>query len=428
MDEEKSGIAEQPNDESPAVGGSVPGTPAEGPDRAGIGTGKGNPRPKPTRKQRAGVGIAAVAVILAVGGCAVATGSPAVALNQSTLVDESDEAAAVKATVEYDAPGKQDGSTPAIVRVQGTTDGNRSVEFAHALSMSGEQVELTPGSYTVTFVGIVNPDGSIERSKSTSVQLTVAEGGAPSVKGAYEHVDASDVADGEVEKVVGQIADAIKRGDATLVGDAGKKVSETAAANAKRNDKVDSAKVDESKAEADEAAETPSNASTGTNATASGGASGGSSTSGTVGQASQPASGDGSGGSGSASQSGSQSSGGSESSGGSSEPAQEQHVHSYAPVYRTETSSHEVVDREAYDEPVYTQVARDLCNGCNADITEDPWSHIEEQVLSGNYACGGYHTVYTTEVTYKHRNAVTHTETVSEQVLDHYECPCGARQ
>ena len=425
MDEEKNGIAEQPNGEGPAAGEGAPWTPSA----AGGGAKKGNPRPKPTRRQRMGIGIAAVAVALVAGGGVLAASAASQGQSggaASTATESASEQAAVKATVEYDAPGKQDGSTPAIVKVQGTTDGNRSVEFAHALSASGEQVELTPGSYTVTYVGIVNPDGSIERSKSTSVQLTVAEGGAPSVKGAYEHVDASDVADGEVEKVVGQIADAIKRGDATLVGDAGKKVSDTAAANAKKNGKVDTAKVDESKAEADKAAETPSNASTGTNAAASGGASGGSPSSGSVTQASQPASGgdsgSSSGGSGSPSQSGSQQSGG-----GSSEPAQQQHVHSW--VARTSqvlTGYTTVVDQEAWDEPIYSQVCRAYCNGCNMDITEDPHGHIKTQVLSGNKACGGWHDVFITQQTgTNHHDAVTHEEPVYETVTTYVCSGCG---
>ena len=428
MDEEKNGIAEQPNGEGPAAGEGAPGTPSA----AGGGAKKGNPRPKPTRRQRMGIGIAAVAVALVAGGGVLAASAASQGQSggaASAATESASEQAAVKATVEYDAPGKQDGSTPAIVKVQGTTDGNRSVEFAHALSASGEQVELTPGSYTVTYVGIVNPDGSIERSKSTSVQLTVAEGGAPSVKGAYEHVDASDVADGEVEKVVGQIADAIKRGDATLVGDAGKKVSDTAAANAKKNGKVDTAKVDESKAEADKAAETPSNASTGTNAAASGGASGGSPSSGSVTQASQPASGgdsgSSSGGSGSPSQSGSQQSGG-----GSSEPAQQQHVHSW--VARTSqvlTGYTTVVDQEAWDEPIYSQVCRAYCNGCNMDITEDPWGHIKTQVLSGNKACGGYSVVWRQIQTgTEHHGAVTHEEPVYETVTTYVCSGCGAER
>ncbi len=44
--------------------------------------------------------------------------------------------------------------------------------------------------------------------------------------------------------------------------------------------------------------------------------------------------------------------------------------------------------------PIYERVARDICNGCGLDITENPVAHIKEQALKGNYACGGHHTEY----------------------------------
>lgn len=48
----------------------------------------------------------------------------------------------------------------------------------------------------------------------------------------------------------------------------------------------------------------------------------------------------------------------------------------------------DVVVKEAWTEsvPVYEEQAR--------DITADPWGHIENEVLAGNTACGGYHTEY----------------------------------
>lgn len=56
----------------------------------------------------------------------------------------------------------------------------------------------------------------------------------------------------------------------------------------------------------------------------------------------------------------------------------------------------DVVVKEAWTEsvPVYEEQARDICNGCGKDITADPWGHIENEVLAGNTACGGYHTEY----------------------------------
>ena len=34
-----------------------------------------------------------------------------------------------------------------------------------------------------------------------------------------------------------------------------------------------------------------------------------------------------------------------------------------------------------------------FCNHCGADITDDPWGHIESSLLSGGY-CGSYHGDY----------------------------------
>lgn len=44
--------------------------------------------------------------------------------------------------------------------------------------------------------------------------------------------------------------------------------------------------------------------------------------------------------------------------------------------------------------PVYEERAREICNGCGLDITEDPWAHIDEQLDKDNYNCMGYHTEY----------------------------------
>lgn len=53
----------------------------------------------------------------------------------------------------------------------------------------------------------------------------------------------------------------------------------------------------------------------------------------------------------------------------------------------------DVVVKEAWTEtkPKYETKERSICNGCGKDITGKPWDHIEEQMLAGNTACGGYH-------------------------------------
>ena len=396
------------------------------------------------RKAAIGAGCAAIACALAVGiGIAATSGGAPQdqeaaqaqegSLYKSSLVEEKDEEATVALALSYEAPGRLDGASPAICRIQGTTDGNRAVDYYHAMSSASESVEIVPGTYTVTWVSMINPDGSIERAGGSAGAVTVAEGASPAAKGSYEHVDAADVADGELERIVEAVADAVKKGDGTLKGDAGRDAAEKAAAGAKANPKADSARIDESKQAADSSASQPVGA-TGSDPTgsASNGPTTGdlhqpSSSSGsaaaTTTQASAPAD--------SSQQSGAGQASGSAGGSSASEPAQEQqHVHSWAPVYRTETSSYEVVDQAAWDEPVYTQQEREICNGCGADLTgTDPWDHIGSQMLAGNYACGGFHTKWETVCTgTTHHDAVTHTETTSQQVLDHYECSCGARR
>ncbi len=400
--------------------------------------------PMTTRRKAAiGAGCAAIACALAVGIGIAATsgGSPEQeaaqaqegSLYKSSLVAEKDEEATVALALSYDAPGRLDGASPAICRIQGTTDGNRAIDYYHAMSSASESVEIVPGTYTVTWVSIINPDGSIERAGGSAGAVTVAEGASPAAKGSYEHVDAADVADGELERIVEAVADAVKKGDGTLKGDAGRDAAEKAAAGAKANPKADSAKVDESKQAADSSASQPVGA-TGSDPTGSASngpttgdlhqpSSSSSPSSGATTQASAPAD--------SSQQPDGGQASGSAGGSGASEPAQgQQHVHSYTiPVYRTETSSYEVVDQAAYDEPIYETQYRTICNGCGADITGDPWGHIDSQIDAGNFNCGGYHdSVTTVQVGTNHHDAVTHMETVSEQVLDHYECSCGARQ
>ena len=115
-------------------------------------------------------------------------------------------------------------------------------------------------------------------------------------------------------------------------------------------------------------------------------------------------------GSSSSGNSGSNGSGSGSSSGntGSNTPV---HEHSWVWVPNVVT----VVDREAYDEPVYKGVT--WCSVCNIEVSD---YHNKEMMLAGNYG----HSLFTKEVVdyYIHHDAETHTE-------DHgyYQCSgCGA--
>ena len=75
-----------------------------------------------------------------------------------------------------------------------------------------------------------------------------------------------------------------------------------------------------------------------------------------------------------------------------------EHNHTWVEVYKDvvhveEGHWEDVVVTPAWTEniPVYEERELSICNGCGKDITNDPWGHIEEQMLQGNTSCGGYH-------------------------------------
>ena len=77
------------------------------------------------------------------------------------------------------------------------------------------------------------------------------------------------------------------------------------------------------------------------------------------------------------------------------------HIHNWLPITQQITHpeegywADELVSGAWTEEiPVYEEHARDICNGCGLDITEDPWAHADEQLDLGNYNCMGYHTEY----------------------------------
>lgn len=86
----------------------------------------------------------------------------------------------------------------------------------------------------------------------------------------------------------------------------------------------------------------------------------------------------------------------------------------HEPVYENRW----VVDREAWDEvieePVYEMVERCICNQCGADITGDPWGHLEQSAITGGN-CGGYHSDWQKVQT------GTTSHTVHHEEQGHYE-------
>lgn len=122
-----------------------------------------------------------------------------------------------------------------------------------------------------------------------------------------------------------------------------------------------------------------------------------------------------------------------------SKPAE--HTHNWVAQYKTvnvpeKGHNEQVLVQAAYDEqvPVTEMKEFSICNQCGADITGDPWGHLEQSALNdGN--CGGYHSEWREVVTgYKtvHHEAVYETKYVvdspatTKQELTGYKCSgCG---
>ena len=127
------------------------------------------------------------------------------------------------------------------------------------------------------------------------------------------------------------------------------------------------------------------------------------------------------------------------SSSSSSKPAE--HTHNWVAQYKTvnvpeKGHNEQVLVQAAYDEqvPVTEMKEHSICNQCGADITADPWGHLDQSAVNGGN-CGGYHSEWReTVVGYKtvHHEAVYETRYVvdspatTKQELTGYKCSgCG---
>lgn len=123
----------------------------------------------------------------------------------------------------------------------------------------------------------------------------------------------------------------------------------------------------------------------------------------------------------------------------SSKPAE--HTHNWVAQYKTvnvpeKGRNEQVLAQAAYDEqvPITEMKEFSICNQCGADITGDPWGHLEQSAVNGGN-CGGYHSEWREVVTgYKtvHHEAVYETRYVvdspatTKQELTGYKCSgCG---
>ena len=122
-----------------------------------------------------------------------------------------------------------------------------------------------------------------------------------------------------------------------------------------------------------------------------------------------------------------------------SKPAE--HTHNWVAQYKTvnvpeKGHNEQVLVQAAYDEqvPITEMKEFSICNQCGADITADPWGHLDQSAVNGGN-CGGYHSEWReTVVGYKtvHHEAVYETRYVvdspatTKQELTGYKCSgCG---
>lgn len=365
-----------------------------------------------SRKRAYAVGAGILCAALLIGGGAYAIShagwagdSNAPAVSQS----KDDEKQDMVLTLEVKADGwDADTSTPVIAHIEGA-DGK--VDFYTAIA-ANKQVTVKvgkSGTYTVTFISPVNADGSIYKVSSKKVTAGKADKKTASTGVTFNKVDADKVTKDDLTAIAKDVAAAVKKGDSTLTGDKGAEVVKKFEDNIKKNPNADAdadavekesekaqetAKEDKSDAKKPDTSDNKKNDSDSSNGSKND---------------------SGNGGSGSKSDGNSGNSGSSSNSGGSSKK-DETPAHQHNWVAQTKTVHHDAQYKTVHHDAVTHQVWHDavteehyICNQCGADITSDPWGHLDA------YDHGGYHSSYVT-VKQGYYETVTDKAAYDEQV------------
>ena len=360
-----------------------------------------------TTKKKTIIGIVIAVVILCLVGAGIAV---------ATTTNKKEEGV----TFNINAENWTDESSPMIAHIQGTTTEQEQIDFYHAFTQSGEKtIELVDGDYTLSWVSAINKDGSIYNVPD-KIEFKV-ENGTYVSESNFNYISADKVTSADMNKVLDEIKEAVKKGDESLTGDNAKQVVEQASTNAKTNPNVDKKQIEQKQQEAEKVATEKKEAtSTGTQTSSSGasattsgnsgsssastsGASSSSASSDTGSSASTPASSDSSSSSssgGSSSSTPSSSDSGS-SSGGSATPAEPVHTHSWQAQYTTQQT------------PIYETQDVLVCKGCGARGID--YEHSKAHMLA-------------------HEKSATYVDEVdvlvgynTEQILTGYVCTgCGA--
>lgn len=356
----------------------------------------------------AGAGILCAALLIGGGAYAIShaswTGdSNAPAVSQSKDEEKQD----MVLTLEVKADGwDADTSTPVIAHIE---DADGEVDFYTAIA-ANKQVTVKvgkSGTYTVTFISPVNADGSIYKVSSKKVTAGKADKKTASTGVTFNKVDADKVTKDDLTAIAKDVAAAVKKGDSTLTGDKGAEVVKKFEDNIKKNPNADADAVEKESEKAQETAkEDKADAKkpdTSDNKKNDSDSSNGSKND------------SGNGASGSKSDGNSGNSGSSSNSGGSSKK-DETPAHQHNWVAQTKTVHHDAQYKTVHHDAVTHQVWHDavteehyICNQCGADITSDPWGHLDA------YDHGGYHSSYVT-VKQGYYETVTDKAAYDEQV------------
>lgn len=363
-----------------------------------------------SRKQvcAAGAGILCAALLIGGGAYAIShaswTGdSNAPAVSQS----KDDEKQDMVLTLEVKADGwDADTSTPIIAHIE---DADGEVDFYTAIA-ANKQVTVKvgkSGTYTVTFISPVNADGSIYKVSSKKVTAGKADKKTASTGVTFNKVDADKVTKDDLTAIAKDVAAAVKKGDSTLTGDKGAEVVKKFEDNIKKNPNADADAVEKESEKAQETAkEDKSDAKTPETSDNKKNDSGSKNDSGNNGSGNKSDSKP-SGGSGNS---------GSDSSSGGSSKKDDTTAHQHNWVAQTKTVHHDAQYKTVHHDAVTHQVWHDavteehyICNQCGADITSDPWGHLDA------YDHGGYHSSYVT-VKQGYYETVTDKAAYDEQV------------
>lgn len=379
-----------------------------------------------------GAGILCAAILIGDGYAVAHAGWAGKPNTPAVSQSKDDEEQDMVLSLEVKADGwDTETSTPVIAHIE---DEDGKVDFYTAIA-ANKQVTVKvgeSGTYTVTFISPVNADGSIYKVPSKKVTAgkadkTVATGVT------FDKVDADKVTKDDLTAIAKDVAEAVKKGDSTLIGDKGAEVVKKFEDNIKKNPNADTDAVEKETEKAQESAkEEKSDAKTpetSDSKKSDSGSSNGSKkdngkttgSSDNSGNKSNSSSKKDEGKSDSKPSGGNSSNSGSNSNSGSSSKKDDTPAHQHNWVAQTKTVHHDAQYKTVHHDAVTHQVWHDavteehyICNQCGADITSDPWGHIDNSLMNGGN-CGSYHSTYVT-VKQGYYETVTDQAAYDEQV------------